>query len=218
MRVVFLGPPGAGKGTQALMVSERLGVPQISTGDILRDAVRRKTELGAKAKTYMDAGELVPDDVMLSLVEERLGDPDCSEGFVLDGYPRTLAQATALDKVLEAGSKSLDAVIMLDVPDEEVVRRLTRRRVCPQCRGLYNLDAGPPKVEGICDRCKVPLVTRSDDSDATIRTRLQVYRSETLPLVEYYRRKGILQSLVSEGGIQKVFSVITEKLSRVAQG
>jgi adenylate kinase len=218
MRLVFLGPPGAGKGTQALMVSERIGVPQISTGDILRDAVRRDTALGGKAKAYMDAGELVPDEVMLSLVDERLGQPDCAKGFVLDGYPRTLAQATALDRVLAAGGKGLDAVIMLDVPDDEVVRRLTRRRVCPKCRGLYNLDVGPPKVEGVCDRCKVPLITRSDDSASTIRTRLQVYRSETLPLVDYYRGKGILQSLVSEGGIQKVFSVIMEKISRGAQG
>jgi adenylate kinase len=218
MRLVFLGPPGAGKGTQAAMVSERLGVPQISTGDILREAVRRKTELGAKAKAYMDAGELVPDGVMLSLVEERLAESDCSEGFVLDGYPRTLPQARALDEVLSRGKQRIDAVVVIDVADDEVVRRLSRRRVCPQCKGLYNLDADPPKAEGVCDQCGVELITRTDDAEGTIRNRLKVYRNETLPLVEYYEAKRILARVPSEGGIQRVFSTIMEKISPVRQG
>jgi adenylate kinase len=200
------------------MVSERLGVSQISTGDILRDAVRRKTELGTKAKGYMDAGGLVPDSVMLSLVEQRLAEPDCAKGFVLDGYPRTLPQARALDEVLAAANERLDGVVVIDVADGEVVRRLSRRRVCPQCKGLYNLDADPPKVEGKCDRCAVDLITRSDDTEVTIRTRLEVYHSETLPLVEYYRAKGILHEIVSEGGIQKVFTSIMGMLSGARQG
>ena len=218
MRLIFLGPPGAGKGTQASMVSERLGVPQISTGDILRDAVRRQTDLGAKAKAYMDAGGLVPDEIMLSLVEQRLAEPDCSKGFVLDGFPRTLPQARGLDKVLAAAKVRLDGVVLIEVADDEVVRRLSRRRVCPQCKGLYNLDAGPPKVAGKCDKCAVDLITRSDDKEDTIRTRLEVYHSETLPLVEYYEAKGILHRVVSEGGIQKVFSAIMARLSAGGQG
>jgi adenylate kinase len=213
MRLIFLGPPGAGKGTQAEMVSAKLGVPQISTGDILRDAVRRKTDLGAKAKAHMDSGGLVPDEIMLSLVERRLAEPDCSAGFLLDGYPRTLPQARALDGVL-AGSKGIDAVILIEVDDDEVVARLSRRRVCPQCKALYNLDGNPPKKEGLCDQCGNALVTRSDDAEGTVRTRLEVYRKETLPLVEYYRGKGILKRVKSEGGIQKVFGAIIDALER----
>jgi adenylate kinase len=215
MRLIFLGPPGAGKGTQAGMASAALGVPQISTGDILRDAVRRKTDLGAKAKGYMDAGGLVPDDIMLSLVDGRLGQPDCASGYVLDGFPRTLPQATALDEALAAEGGRIDAVVLIEVDDEEVVRRLTQRRVCPQCKALYNLDATPPKVADTCDACGVALVVRSDDAEGTIRTRLKVYRDETLPLVEYYAGRGVLKRVASEGGIEKVFSRIMEALSPV---
>jgi adenylate kinase len=217
MRLIFLGPPGAGKGTQAGMVSKKLGVPQISTGDILRDAVRRETELGAKAKTYMDAGGLVPDDIMLSLVDGRLGQSDCAAGCVLDGFPRTLPQARALDKALAAAGRGIDAVILIEVDDEEVVRRLTQRRVCPQCKALYNLDATPPRVENTCDGCGVALVVRSDDAGATIRTRLKVYRDETLPLVEYYAGRGVLKRVASEGGIEKVFSRIMDVLSQAGR-
>lgn len=213
MRLIFLGPPGAGKGTQAEMVSAKLGVPQISTGDILRDAVRRKTDLGARAKAHMDSGGLVPDEIMLSLVERRLAEPDCAGGFLLDGYPRTLPQAEALDRVL-AGGKGIDAVVLIEVDDDEVVARLSRRRVCPRCKALYNLDGNPPKKPGVCDQCGGALVTRSDDAEATVRTRLEVYRKETLPLVEYYRGKGILKRVKSEGGIQKVFGAILSALER----
>lgn len=216
MRLVFLGPPGAGKGTQAEMVSSKLGVPQISTGDILRDAVRRKTDLGMKAKAHMDSGGLVPDEIMLSLVERRLAEPDCSGGFLLDGYPRTLPQAQALDRAL-AGGKGIDAVVLIEVDDDEVVARLSRRRVCPQCKALYNLDASPPKKEGSCDQCGAALVTRSDDSEATIRTRLEVYGRETFPLVEYYQKKGILRRVKSEGGIRKVFASIMDAIAGVGR-
>lgn len=217
MRLVFLGPPGAGKGTQAVMVSEKIGVPQISTGDILRDAVRQKTALGLKAKAYMERGDLVPDDLMLALVKERLAGNDCRDGYVLDGYPRTLAQAVALDEMLAAEGKRIDAVVLIEVDDDEVVRRLSRRRVCPQCKALYNLDADPPKAEGVCDGCGAGLVTRTDDGESTIRTRLRVYRNETLPLVEYYEKKGILKRVASRGGIEKVFSSITAMLAGVGK-
>lgn len=213
MRLVFLGPPGAGKGTQAEMVSAKLGVPQISTGDILRDAVRRKTDLGAKAKAHMDSGGLVPDEIMLSLVERRLAEPDCAVGFLLDGYPRTLPQAEGLDRAL-AGGKAIDAVVLIEVDDDEVVARLSRRRVCPQCKALYNLDANPPGKEGVCDQCGTALIIRSDDAEQTVRTRLEVYRRETLPLVEYYGKKGILKRVKSEGGIQKVFDAIIDVLEK----
>jgi adenylate kinase len=193
-------------------------VPQISTGDILRDAVRQKAALGLKAKSYMDRGELVPDGVMLALVRERLGRADSAGGFVLDGYPRTLGQAVALDEMLSAEAKEIDAVVLIEVDDDEVVERLSRRRVCPSCKALYNLDAEPPKAEGVCDRCGVGLVTRADDSESTIRNRLKVYRNETLPLVDYYQKKGILKRVISRGGIQKVFSVIAGELSGVGKG
>lgn len=212
-----MGPPGAGKGTQAGMVSERMAVPQISTGDILRDSVRQKAVLGLKAKAYMERGELVPDDLMLELVRERLSAGDCARGFVLDGYPRTLAQAVALDEMLAGQAKAIDAVVLIEVDDDEVVARLSRRRVCPQCKALYNLDADPPKAEGICDGCGAALVTRTDDSESTIRTRLKVYRNETLPLVDYYDRKGILKRVESKGGIQKVFAVIAAGLAEVGK-
>lgn len=217
MRLIFLGPPGSGKGTQAGMVAAKLGIPQISTGDILREAVARNMELGGKAKAYMDSGRLVPDDVMLSLVEDRLAEADCSKGFVLDGYPRTLPQAMTLDEMLEVGRKNMDAVIFIDVKDEAVLERLSRRRVCPQCKALYNLDADPPRMENLCDRCGVELSSRTDDGEATIRTRLGVYRNETLPLVEYYEAKGILRKIEGEGKIADVFSTIMEEISEVRQ-
>jgi adenylate kinase len=217
MRLVFLGPPGAGKGTQAGLVARKLGIPQISTGDILRDAVARGTDLGRQARGFMESGGLVPDEVMLGLVEDRLGHSDCAKGFVLDGYPRTLAQATALDKMLERGSKTIDGVVFIDLGDEVVVGRLAHRRVCPQCKALYNLGANPPAKEGLCDRCGVALATRADDGETTIRTRLRVYRNETLPLVEYYGAKGILKKIDGEGKVEDVFAAIMEEISEVRQ-
>jgi adenylate kinase len=218
MRLVFLGPPGAGKGTQAAMVSEKLGVPQISTGDILRDAVRHGAALGLEAKAYMERGDLVPDGLMLDLVRERLAADDCRRGYVLDGYPRTFAQAEALDEMLAGEGTQIDAVVLIEVNDDEVVRRLSQRRVCPMCKALYNLEAGPPRVEGICDQCGTAVITRTDDSETTIRTRLEVYRSETLPLVKYYEKKGVLKRVVSAGGIDKVASSIMGVLAGAEKG
>jgi len=217
MRLIFLGPPGAGKGTQAALVAEKLAVPPISTGDILRDALRQGAELGLKAKAFMEAGKLVPDDLMLALVQERLAGPDCAKGFVLDGYPRTLPQAKALDRMLEAKQQKIDGVVFIDVKDEVVVWRLSRRRVCPKCKALYSLDANPPLTEGKCDQCATELVTRADDSEATIRTRLKVYRNETLPLVDYYQAKGVLVRIAGEGSVEDIFTAIWEELAKVEQ-
>lgn len=203
-----MGPPGSGKGTQATKVGEKLGIPKISTGDILREAATRKTELGMMAASYMDEGNLVPDEVMLSLAEERLDETDCSGGFILDGFPRTLAQGRGLERILEKRAKAVDIVVLLDVEDETVFERLTRRRVCPRCSALYNLGSDPPDQEGLCDRCGVPLVLRADDEEATVKTRLSVYRADTLPLIEYYESKGNLERVDGNKSIDQVFAAI----------
>lgn len=215
MRLIFVGPPGSGKGTQAKMVAERLAIPQISTGDILRGAVARKTELGQMAGSYMDRGNLVPDEIMVSMVGERLDEADCSNGFILDGFPRTLAQTKGLEDILEKRRQAIDVVIFLDVDDETVLRRLTRRRVCPGCYALYNLDADPPREDGHCDRCKVPLVLRTDDAEATVRTRLDIYRDDTLPVVGYYDAKGCLVRIDGSKGIEDVCSSIMRHIDGV---
>ena len=217
MRLVFLGPPGSGKGTQATMVGEKLGVPQISTGDILREAVVLKTDLGEKAQSYMDSGRLVPDDVVLSLVDKRVGEADCAGGFVLDGFPRTLAQALGLEEILGKHSQAIDAVVFIDVDDEVVLGRLSRRRVCPQCKALFNLEADPPRENEKCDRCGVDLVLRSDDKEDTVRTRLSVYRNDTLPLVEYYESRGLLRKVNGNAEIQDVFSAVMQEVTKVGK-
>jgi adenylate kinase len=197
------------------MVGEKMGVPQISTGDILREAVAKMTELGETAKSYMDRGELVPDDVMLPLVEKRLAEQDCADGFILDGYPRTLAQGMGLEEVLQRHEQELDAVILIEVTDETVMKRLSRRRVCPQCKALYNLDADPPEQDGLCDRCKVDLVLRTDDKPETVQIRLNVYRRDTLPLVEFYESRGLLRKISGEGGIDEIFETLLGEISEV---
>lgn len=214
MRLVFLGPPGSGKGTQADMLSRRLGIPRISTGDILRDAVAGKTSLGIKAKEYMDQGRLVPDGIMVAIVEERLKQPDCARGYILDGFPRTLVQAITLDEML---ADPIDMAIFIDVSDETVVKRLTQRRVCPRCHALYNLETEPPKRDEICDRCGTELVLRSDDEESTVRTRLQVYRKDTLAVIDYYDSKGILRKVDGEGAKESVFDSIINEVEEVGQ-
>ncbi|HEY8393776.1 MAG TPA: adenylate kinase [Thermaerobacter sp.] len=215
MRWIFLGPPGAGKGTQAARLAERAGVPQISTGDMLRAAVRAGTPLGLEAKRYMDAGQLVPDDVTIAIVRERLAQDDCRRGFLLDGFPRTVPQAEGLAAALEELGVGLDGVLYFDVPDEVVVERLSGRRVCPECGATYHIRFDPPRESGRCDRCGAALVQRHDDREETVRERLAVYRRQTEPLVDYYRRAGLLKRVAADRPIQEVEAEI-RRLTGVA--
>jgi adenylate kinase len=214
MRIVLLGGPGSGKGTQAQKLINKLGVPQISTGDIFRAAVKEGTPMGLKAKAYMEQGELVPDDVVIGVVEERLTKPDLDKGYMLDGFPRTAAQAKALDKILASQSKKLDHVVLVDVPDEELVKRLTGRRTCrnSECGKMYHVMFNPPKKEGICDSCGSELYQRADDSEVTIRERLSVYNSQTSPLIDYYDNKGLLRKVEGVGPIDQIFASIQKVL------
>jgi adenylate kinase len=208
MRVVFLGPPGAGKGTQARRAAARWGALQIATGDLLREAVAAGTKLGHEAKRYMDAGELVPDGVIIGLAGETLDRPEAHKGFVLDGFPRTLAQAEALDKLLQERGIALDRVILFVIDDAELVRRLTGRRVCRQCGRNYHLAFSPPARPGVCDACGGELYQRTDDEEPTVRRRLSVYQRDTRPLVEYYRRKGLLREIPGDGSVDAVAEAV----------
>jgi adenylate kinase len=218
MRLIFLGPPGSGKGTQARLVGEKLGLPQISTGDILREAIAMKTDLGEKAKSIMEAGELVPDEVVLPLAEKRIEENDCMKGFILDGFPRTLAQAMGLEEVLQRLGCPLDAVMFIEVDDAVVVERLSRRRVCPSCKAMYNLNTDPPEKQGVCDRCRTALELRTDDKPETVEARLVVYRKNTLPLVEFYESRGIIRRIAGDDSISAVFDSILGALSEVRSG
>jgi len=195
MKLILLGPPGAGKGTQAQFLIERYGIPQISTGDILRAAVKEGTPMGVKAKSFMDAGALVPDEVVVGIVRERLQKDDCMNGFILDGFPRTVPQADALTATLKDLKKDLDAVISLDVNPTALVERLTGRRACKGCSKGYHVKFDPPAVQDVCDVCGGSLFQRDDDREETIRTRLDVYVQQTSPLVDYYKEQGLLSSI-----------------------
>lgn len=208
MRVIFLGPPGAGKGTQARRAAARWGALQIATGDILREAMAAGTDLGRRAKRYYDAGELVPDDVIIGLVAETLGCPEARKGLVFDGFPRTVTQAEALDRLLDEQGVALDRVILFQVAEAELVRRLTGRRVCRGCGRNYHVLFAPPERADVCDACGGALYQRSDDSEATVRHRLGVYERDTRPLVEYYRRRGLLETISGEGSVDQVFEVV----------
>jgi adenylate kinase len=204
MKLILLGPPGAGKGTQAKMLTERFDIPQISTGDILRAAVKDRTPMGVKAKSFMDAGGLVPDDVVIGIVRERLQNQDCAAGFILDGFPRTVAQADALKETLHSLGKDLDAVISLEVDTESLVERLTGRRTCRECGQGYHIKFDPPREAGRCDACGGELFQRDDDSEETIRKRLEVYHAQTSPLVAYYRNEDLLLPV---DGMQEIGTV-----------
>jgi adenylate kinase len=208
MKIILLGPPGAGKGTQAQFIQNKFKIPQISTGDILRENVKKNTPLGLKAKYYMDKGELVPDDIMIELIKNRLGSSDCSNGYILDGFPRTVSQAEALDKAIEDG---IDAVIFFDVKDETLIERLTLRRVCPNCGAVYHLKYAPPKFDNKCDNCQSELYQRSDDKEEVIRKRLEVYRKDTKPLIEYYEKRNILYRINGE----EVPSVVQSQIENI---
>jgi adenylate kinase len=214
MNIVFLGPPGAGKGTQAKILIERYGIPQISTGDMLREHRAKGTELGKKAQEYMDKGQLVPDEIILGMVKERLSQPDCQKGFILDGFPRTVAQAEALDKLLSEMGKKLDFALALIVPDDLLVERLTGRRTCKICGMMYHIKYKPPKVEGKCDVCGGELYQRPDDNEETVRNRLKVYHEQTAPLIEYYKNKGILREIDGSKSIEE----ITQQLISILEG
>ena len=212
MQAILLGPPGAGKGTQAKMLTERYGVPQVSTGDILRAAVAAGTPLGKEAKTYMDRGALVPDEVVIGIVRDRLGEPDCRKGYLLDGFPRTVAQAEALSRMLKKLGAPLPRVASLEVGEEELVKRLSGRRTCPACGELFHVESHPPRVEGICDKCGGRLIQREDDREETIRRRLQVYRKETEPLIGYYQNQGLLKTVNGLGEAGEVFARVSRAL------
>jgi adenylate kinase len=206
MNIVLLGAPGAGKGTQAEKMIEAWGVPHISTGDILRKAVADGTPLGVQAKTYMDAGELVPDLVVIGLVKGRLQEPDAEKGFILDGFPRTGEQAEALDRELASVGRTIDAAISIDVDRDVIVRRLTSRRTCRSCGKIYSLIADPPADPAVCDVCGGELYQRDDDTEGTVRNRLSVYDKSTAPLVDYYRSRGILHDVDGDRPVDEVFA------------
>jgi len=214
MYLILLGPPGAGKGTQADRLQEQLGLPHVASGDLFRENLRNETELGLLAKQYMDRGELVPDDVTIAMVRERLERPDCAKGAILDGFPRTTAQAEALDRMLADMGRKLDAVISFEVDEEEVVRRLSGRRICRQCQAPYHIEFDPPAQDGVCDRCGGELYQRDDDKPETVRNRLRVYLEQTAPLVEYYRKAGLLHTVDAMGDIDTV----TQRLKAVIHG
>ncbi|PLX83582.1 MAG: adenylate kinase [Desulfuromonas sp.] len=210
MKLILLGPPGAGKGTQAKMLTERFRIPQISTGDILRGAVKEGTPMGVKAKSYMDAGGLVPDEVVVGIVRERLQKDDCATGFILDGFPRTVGQADALKGTLQDLDKDLDAVLALEVDAEALVERLTGRRTCRECGQGFHVKFDPPAEEGKCDSCGGDLIQRDDDQESTIRKRLHVYDEQTAPLIAYYGEGGLLTCI---DGMQEIGSVQEKLLS-----
>ena len=212
MKLVLLGAPGAGKGTQAKMLIEKYGIPQISTGDLLRAAVKEGTELGKEAKGYMDKGDLVPDSVVLGMVKERMGQSDIDKGYILDGFPRNTSQAEALDKMLEEVGKPIEAALSVDVPFGDLMKRLTGRRTCKSCGQMYNMHFSAPKAEGKCDKCDGELFQRDDDKEATIENRLKIYEEQTAPLADYYERKGILKRVGGTGDIKEIFAKVTALL------
>ena len=208
MRVAFLGPPGAGKGTQARELAREWGVPHVATGDMLRDAAAAGTPLGREAKGYMDKGALVPDDVIIRMIAERLRRPDAGRGFLLDGFPRTIAQAEGLEHLLKDLGQPLERVVYFDVSEPELLRRLTGRRVCRACQTAFHLVSAPPTKAGVCDRCGGQLYQREDDSEATVRHRLGVYARQTAPLLDWYRGRGLLVSVPGEGPIETIRGAI----------
>ena len=214
MRMIFVGPPGAGKGTQAKLLAERCGVPHISSGDLLRSAVKRKTVAGLQAKRYMDRGDLAPDAIILGVVEERLREPDCANGFILDGFPRTLPQAEALSDMLPRLGTGISHVVSIKVPREELVKRMSGRRTCRDCGAPYHIIFDPPANAGICNKCNGELYQRDDDEEDTILARLDVYERNTTPLIELYHRRGLLREVDGVGGQEQVLGRILVQVQK----
>jgi adenylate kinase len=214
MRVIFLGPPGVGKGTQAEFIAQKYHVPKLSTGDLLRESVERETSLGKKAKSFMERGELVPDEVVIGLVKEKLASPECRNGFLLDGFPRTVNQADELSAMLEGKGELLDHVVYFSLSPSEIVKRISGRRSCPQCKAVYHLESIPPNKEGMCDVCGMALIQRSDDKPETIESRLAVYFEQTEPLIQYYKDRSILLELDGSGPVTAVQERLVKLLSQ----
>ncbi|MFF1606009.1 adenylate kinase [Streptomyces mirabilis] len=215
MRIVLVGPPGAGKGTQAVRLAEKLRVPHISTGDLFRANISQQTELGKLAKSYMDAGNLVPDEVTIAMVKDRMEQPDAEGGFLLDGFPRNVQQAEALDQLLETEGIKLDAVLVLEVPEDEVVKRIAGRRICRNDSShVFHVTYNPPKKEGVCDVCGGELYQREDDSEETVRTRLEVYHTQTEPIIAYYKAQGLVVTISSLGPVDKITERALKALKR----
>lgn len=210
--IILLGAPGSGKGTQAKKISAQFSIPQISTGDMLREAVKNGTEMGMRARTYMDQGGLVPDEVVIGIVRDRLKAPDCRDGFILDGFPRTIPQAEALDRVVRELNKEITTVLSLEVDEIALMERLCGRRTCPGCGAMYHVKFNPPGAEGTCDKCGGALVQRDDDKEETIRTRLENYRKSTEPLIGYYKGSGKIRSVQASGEIDAIYNTIVKHL------
>ena len=213
MKIIMLGAPGAGKGTQAKMIAKEYGIPHISTGDIFRANIKEGTDLGKEAKTYMDAGQLVPDELTVKILLDRVAKDDCKNGYVLDGFPRTIPQAEVLDEALTKLGDKIDYAIDVDVPDENIVRRMGGRRACVTCGATYHIEHVPPKAEGICDTCGSELILRDDDKPETVSNRLKVYHDQTQPLIDFYTKKGVLKSVDGTVDMMDVFAAIKEILA-----
>ena len=212
MKIIMLGAPGAGKGTQAKMIADKYQIPHISTGDIFRSIIKEGTELGKEAKTYMDKGLLVPDELTVKILLDRVAKDDCKNGYVLDGFPRTIPQAEVLDEALAKLNDKIDYAIDVDVPDENIIRRMSGRRACLACGATYHIEHIPPKTEGICDRCGKELVQRDDDKEETVQKRLNVYHEQTQPLIDFYTKKGILKTVDGTVDMKDVFAAIVKIL------
>lgn len=210
LKLIIFGPPSAGKGTQAQRLSEKYGIPQIATGDLLREAVAEKTPLGMEIKSYLDSGRLGPDDLIVRLIFDRVSESDCADGYILDGFPRTMGQAKELDRKTE-----IDLVLNIVVDMEELVVRAVGRRICSECAAVYNVSFSPPKAVGLCDKCGAPLIQRDDDREDTVRNRLKVYAEQTAPLIEHFRRKGNIVDIDGSAGIEGVFSQMAEAIDRL---
>ena len=214
MKIIMLGAPGAGKGTQAKKIAAQYSIPHISTGDIFRANIKNNTELGQKAKTYMDKGELVPDSLVVDLIMDRFKEADCANGYVLDGFPRTIPQAEALDNALKANGEKVDFAINVEVPDENIINRMSGRRACVGCGATYHIQFNPTKVEGVCDACGEKLILRDDDKPETVKNRLSVYHEQTQPLIDYYNKAGVLAEVDGTKDMEDVFKDIVNILGK----